>query len=312
MQIAIIGAGALGSLLGGLLARSGHPVLLYNSSNAAHIQATQEHGLVIETPEGEYRLAVPAASRVADLGGADLAILCVKAYSVQTVLDQVGLFLKSVPWVLSLQNGYGFEEAIVRVVSHEKFLRGVTSLGATLLGPGRVRWAGTGVTYLGRWSGQPIPSLEEIVDAFNRAGLETASVANIHERVWRKLVINAAINPLTALFGVPNGELLRDADLRAIMRAMACECVAVAGQRGLPLAEAEMIDRVEEVCRRTSENISSMLQDVRRGKPTEIEFINGAFVREALSQGLRTPLNLLMLKLIQSTSRASNSSAVTR
>ncbi len=267
---------------------------------------------MIETTEGEYSIAIPAASRVRDLGCADVAILCVKAYSVQTALDQVGLFLKSVPWVLSLQNGYGFEEAIVRVVSDEKFLRGVTSLGATLLGPGRVRWAGTGVTYLGRWSGHPIPSLEEIVDAFDRAGIETASAANIQERVWRKLIINAAINPLTALFGVPNGELLRDADLRAIMRAMACECVAVARQRGYSLAEAEMTDQVEEVCRRTSQNISSMLQDIRRGKPTEIEFINGAFVREARSQGLRTPLNQLMLKLIQSLSKASNSSAVTR
>jgi 2-dehydropantoate 2-reductase len=117
--------------------------------------------------------------------------------------------------------------------------------------------------------------------------------------VWSKLIINSAVNPLAALFDVPNGELLTDSHLREVLHGVTRESVAVARALNYAFSDPEMIAKVDEVCRRTAENISSMLQDVRQGKTTEIEFINGAIVHAAQQSRIPAPLNRLLLKLIR-------------
>lgn len=303
MKITILGAGALGSLFGGLLARSGHDVTLYNRSHLEHVRMIRERGLTIEAAEGEFSVRVRATSAVSELEPPDLAAIFVKAYATRQVIHETRSLLQSVPWVMSLQNGVGLEELILEQVPLERFLRGTTSHGATLLSPGRVRWAGKGLTYLGRWRDAPTPEVQSIVAAFERAGLVAHLSPNPEEQVWRKLIINSAINPLTALFSVPNGDLLTDPVLHELGEAVTRESVAVARARGFDFSEPEMIARVETVCRQTAGNISSMLQDVRRGKPTEIDFICGAIVREGGRLGLCTPLNLLLAQLIRRGSR---------
>ena len=298
MKIVIVGAGALGSLFGGLLARAGASVWLYNPSNVAHVHAIQHNGLRIERDAELITVAVPATTTTEALADADLVGIFVKAYQTAQAMEQIAPKLNRRSWVLSVQNGVGMEAEILKFVPSERFLRGVTAQGATLLGPGRVRWAGVGPTKLGRWEGPLTSELEDILALFQRAGIETEYSQEIERLLWEKLIINCAINPLTALFDQPNGVIVHDSELREIAGAVACEALRVARAHGVTLTEEEAIARVETVAQKTAQNISSMLQDVRRGRPTEIAYINGAVVREGRRLRIPTPLNLLLTRLI--------------
>ena len=298
MRICIVGAGALGSLFGGLLARAGASVCLYNPSNVEHIRAIQSAGLRIERDGTSLKVSVEAATTPDALEDADLVGIFVKAHQTAQAMEQIAPKLNRQSWVLSLQNGVGMESEILKFVSQERFLRGVTAHGATLLGPGRVRWAGVGPTRLGRWKGPVTPEIEHILALFRSADIETEYSDEIARLLWEKLIINCVINPLTALFDQPNGVIVHDAELREIAGAIACEALRVARAHEVTLTEEEAVARVEMVAQKTAQNISSMLQDVRRGRPTEIEYINGAVVREGRRLGIPTPLNLLLTRLI--------------
>lgn len=298
MRICIVGAGALGSLFGGLLARAGASVCFYNPSNVEHIRAIQSAGLHIERNDTSVKVSVEAATTPDALEDANLVGIFVKAHQTAQALEQIASKLNRRSWVLSLQNGVGMEGEILKFVSKERFLRGVTAQGATLLGPGRVRWAGVGPTKLGRWEGPVTPEIEDILTLFRSADIETEYSEEIERLLWEKLIINCAINPLTALFDQPNGVIVHDPELREIAGAVAQEVLRVARAHGVTLTEAEAIERVETVAQKTAQNISSMLQDVRRGRPTEIEYINGAVVREGRRLHIPTPLNLLLTRLI--------------
>lgn len=298
MRIFIVGAGALGSLFGGLLAHAGASVSLYNPSNVEHVQAIQNAGLIIERDGTAMNVSVEATTTLKALAEADLVGIFVKAHQTARAMEQIAPKLTQRSWVLSLQNGIGMESEILKFVSPERFLRGVTSQGATLVGPGRVRWAGVGPTKLGRWSGPPVPEIEELFALFGKAGIEAEYSEEVERLLWEKLIINCAINPLTALFDQPNGVIADDSQLREVVQAVVLETLRVACAHGVTLSEEEAIARVETVARKTAQNISSMLQDVRRGRPTEIDYINGAVVREGQRLGIPTPLNLLLTRLI--------------
>lgn len=303
MRIGIVGAGALGSLFGGLLARAGASVCLYNPSNIEHIRAIQSSGLRIERENSSFTVSVEATTTPEALAEADLVGIFVKAHQTAQAMHQIAPKLNQRSWVLSLQNGVGMESEILQFVPKERFLRGVTAHGATLLGPGRVRWAGVGPTKFGRWEGPLTPEIEDTLALFRRAQIEAEYSDEIERLLWEKLIINCAINPLTALFDQPNGVIAHDAELREIAGAVACEALRVARAHGVTLTEAEAVERVEMVAAKTAQNISSMLQDVRRGRPTEIDYINGAVAREGQRLGIPTPLNLLLTKLIRERSK---------
>ncbi|MCS6903053.1 MAG: 2-dehydropantoate 2-reductase [Candidatus Bipolaricaulota bacterium] len=301
MRILIIGAGALGSLFGGLLARAGATVQLYNPSQREHIHAIRREGLQIERTGGETLcIRLQATADPHEIEDAEIVGIFVKAHQTATAISQIAFKIPPSAWVLSLQNGIGLEREILKYISPERFLRGTTAQGATLLGPGRVRWAGVGPTRLGRWQGPPIAEIDQIIALLNRAGLETEFVTEIERYLWEKLIVNGAINPLTALFDVPNGMIVHDGALREIAHAVAREALPIARRHGVLWNEQEMIERIESVACKTAENISSMLQDVRRGRRTEIEYINGAIVREGRRLNLPTPLNLLLVQLVAS------------
>lgn len=304
MKIAVIGAGALGSLVGGLLARAGHDVWLYNPSNVEHVRAVRSQGLCIETPEGEaFSVPVEATASVEEIPQPqDLVGIFVKAYRTEEALRRAAHLLSEETWLLSLQNGLGFEDMLVHYAPG-RVLRGVTAQGATLVEPGKVRWAGRGPTRIGLW-GSPSPQeppqrVREIVQALDEAGLEASYEPRIERALWEKLLVNAAINPLTALLDVPNGALVEDPELRGILRDLVREALPVVRSHGVDLSEEEAVRRVEEVCRATARNLSSMLQDVRRGRPTEIEFITGTLVREGERLGVPTPLHRLLRELVR-------------
>ena len=211
MRVAIVGAGALGSLFGGILSQHDHEVWLYNPSNIEHIEAIKSAGLVIETADGELHVEPHATTRVDEIPlPVDLVGIFVKTYNTELALNAAMSLIGSESWVLSLQNGVGSEEVISKLLDWGLILRGVTAQGATYLAPGRVRWGGRGPTRvcaLTELTAEQGDALRNLCSNFADADWDCEIVNDIESLLWEKLIVNAGINPLTALFDVLNGEL---------------------------------------------------------------------------------------------------------
>jgi len=299
MKIGVIGAGAMGSLYGGKLAAAGAEVVLYDISRP-HVEAVNASGLVIaELPDGKENVVRLKATVVpGDLADADLLLVFVKSNATAAAARQFAGLAKPGAIAVTLQNGLGNEQLLREAFGAERTAAGVTSQGATFLGPGRVRHAGVGPTHL-CMSDKANEKLGPLAEALQRAGFETHLENSIDSLVWSKLVINVGINALTALTGLPNGRLLDFPQLRALMADLVAEAVNVARTRGVALTYAEPLAMVYTVAEKTGRNRSSMLQDFDHRRPSEIEFMNGAIVREAESLGVEVPVNRTITRLVQ-------------
>lgn len=294
MRIAIIGIGAMGCLFGARLAPLADVVMVGTWPEG--LAALRERGIILADAQGEWVVPVQVADE-AILPSCDLALVLVKSYQTARAAHQAAELLASQGLALTLQNGLGNDEVLAASLGASRVALGVTAQGAMLLGPGRVYHAGTGPTYLGVTPATR-ERLEEVGALFRQAGFETHLTENIAGLVWGKLVINSAINPLTALLRVPNGALLESESARALMEAVAWETARVARAQGVRLPFDDPAERVREVAAHTARNRSSMLQDVLRGAPTEIEAINGAVVRTGQRLGVPTPINATLWRLV--------------
>lgn len=299
MKIAIVGAGAMGSLFGGRLSQSGHQVLLYDI-NREHVETIQTDGLVIEDlASGTQEICHPIATTQAeDLRVAEIFIIFVKSAATEAVARQFSEITGVGTIAVTMQNGLGNEAILKKHFGEQRTAAGVTSQGATFLGPGRIRHAGRGPTHL-CMSDRNNEKLEDFVDALNQAGLETALEENIDDLIWSKLIINVGINAVTALTGLPNGRLLEFPNCKALMADLVAEAVAVAEKRGVHLTYPDPLEMVYTVAEKTGGNRSSMLQDFDRKRQSEIDFINGAIVREAEALGLEAPVNRAVTRLVR-------------
>lgn len=298
MEILIIGAGALGCLFAALLA-SHASVHLY-TTNTAHAHAINDNGLLFtEMDDGQRRLTIPALTDPARYGRrADLILLCTKARSTEAAAATARQLLADNGLVLTLQNGLGNLEKIAAAVGPERAAAGITAQGATLLAPGQIRHAGNGATVLAAGFGQSA-SIAAIAELFNCAGIETCTSNDVNALLWSKLIINVGINALTALLRVPNGLLAEVNECRDLMAEAVAEAEAVARALHIDLDYGHQLDRVRQVCVQTRANRSSMLQDILRGAPTEIDVINGAVVAKGREVGVVTPVNLLLTRLVK-------------
>lgn len=296
MYFLVVGPGAMGSLFAACLQRAGFEVTLldYIEERAKRIN---DHGIRVEGVTGEYTVKVPTTT-----GGIpkppDLVLICVKAYNTREASMNVDLWLKPETAVVTLQNGLGNLEILEEIFGGERVLGGVTAEAATLVGPGIIRHAGRGETIIGP-GGDPEGPAERMVVAFNRAGFQARSVNDVKDLIWGKLLINVGINALTAITRLKNGRLPELEGTRLVLEEAVKEAVAVAEAKNIKLPYADPIGRVIEVCRATAGNIASMLQDVLKKKLTEIDFINGAIVREGRDLGIPTPVNLTLTSLVQ-------------
>ncbi len=299
MKLAVVGAGAMGSLFGGRISLAGHDVLLFDPYRE-HVDAVNARGLLIEQAgSGEAVLSRPRATAEAgDVRGPDVMIVFVKSTVTALVARQFAEAARPDTIVVTLQNGLGNEGILRESFGAGRTAAGVTSQGATFLGPGRIRHAGTGPTHLGMSDGRN-EKLGPFADVLRAAGFETHVERDVAALVWSKLVINVGINALTAMIGQPNGRLLDFEETRALMADLVAEAVAVAGARGIRLTYTDPLATVHEVARRTGANRSSMLQDFDRGRETEINFINGAIVREAAALGIAVPVNTAVTRLVK-------------
>lgn len=297
MRIAIVGAGAMGSLFGGKLSRVASVTLL--DSWAEHVAAIQKDGLSIAELDGqESRVRIAATGDPDSVPESDLAIIFVKAHATRQASEWARRFLAPDGLALTLQNGVGNAEVMAEVLGAERVVAGVTSHGATLLGPGRVRHAGQGPTHIAT---RPNISaqLTDLMDVFEQAGFEVHFSADLDSLIWGKLIINVGINALTAILRVPNGWLVESPSAGELMAQAVAEAVAVCQAKGICLPYDDPLGRVRQVAQATAGNRSSMLQDVLRGFPTEIGVINQAIVREGERLGIPTPVNRFLLTTIR-------------
>jgi 2-dehydropantoate 2-reductase len=299
MKIAIIGAGAMGSLFACFLHRAGHEAWLLDKDRE-RVQGIQEAGITLEDPAGTHRFTISTVTgRAGDIGTADLVIVFVKSYDTAEAVGSAGPIFGDTTLVLTLQNGLNNLETIAAVTGRDRLLGGTTAHGATLLGHGRIRHAGSGDTVIGAFGRAGAGELNMVAGLFNRAGIKTAITGDLITTLWKKLIINAAINPLTALTGLCNGELIEHPGLADVQGRMVMEACTVTEARGISINRGDAVAMVREVCRRTSSNKSSMLQDVLNRRRTEIDSINGAIVAAGEACNVPAPYNTVVTRLVK-------------
>ena len=221
------------------------------------------------------------------------ALVLVKSWQTERVAKQLERCLTTAGIALTLQNGLGNYEALKGALGQERVALGVTTVGARMLEPGYVQHTGEGKVMIGFH-----PKLGELRELLKKTGFQVEMIADPESLLWGKLVINAAINPLTALLRVANGELLERPAAREVMAEAAREAALVATRQGIALPYTDPLEAVENVAFNTAQNISSMLQDVLRGTPTEIDAINGAILQAGERLGVPTPVNRMLWRLV--------------
>jgi len=288
----------MGCLFAAFLSKSKEEIWLLDK-NKEHAAKINQQGIIIEGISGNWRASLKATAQINDIEKADLVIISVKSYDTKSALVSVKALIAEDTCVLTLQNGIGNIEIIGEVVGQEKVIGGITNMGATLLDVGHIRHAGKGETVIGRIDGKIPVEIRSIREIFNKVGLETRVSRDIKGFLWSKLLINAGINALTAITRLNNGKLLDFEGTRKIMRMAVTEGIKVAKRKRIKLIYDDPLAKVEAVCEATQANVSSMLQDVLRKKPTEVDFINGVIVRHGQEMGIPVPVNSVLFDLVK-------------
>lgn len=289
--ILIVGAGALGTFFAAKLAQAGIKITILDEWHEA-INALNTQGATLIDNDGQkVSSPVNAATHCKQV---DLALVLVKSWQTEQIAIQLSECLSPNGLAITLQNGWGNGKILASVLGAERVAQGVTTTGAALVAPGVVRAGGEGLVSL-----EMHPRLGAFTALLAETGIQSEVVSNAASLVWSKLIINAAINPLTALLDIPNGELIKRPSARKLMGELAHETAAVAKAQNIALSFNDPIHAVEEVAQRTARNSSSMRQDLRRGAPTEINAICGAIARIGKKCGVPAPLNETMTMLIK-------------
>ena len=302
MHFLLVGPGALGCLLSSVITKGmgDHDRLTILDHNAARASQLTKEGIVYHLGEKQVRFSVNAISNPQQLAPVDVVILCVKSYDVINSLKFCQPILSGNTLLVFLQNGISHLD--LKAHQHKATAAfGTTTEGATLLGPGQVRHAGSGVTYLGFLAPpneQAAKLLQNTQEVFSTGGLDTHLADNILTRLWAKLFINAGINALTAILGCNNGELLTLPGIDKRMKAAVDEARHIAEKKEIPIMD-DPYQATRMVCSKTAKNVSSMLQDVRKKRRTEIDAINGAIMALGHITGIDTPENNLLCQQIK-------------
>lgn len=298
MNIVIVGPGSMGCLLASFLDGTGREVaLLDKDADRARILAAQ--GVHVIAGGGVRVVPVSATADPARVTEADIILVCVKAYDTESALDRIAPFVSGHAVVASFQNGLGHAETLAHHTDTARTVCAVTGQGATHLGVGRIAHAGQGLTRVAPYSPDRPDAARQLVALLEEIGLETRYDPDRNRTLWSKLIINAGINPVTALADIPNGALLDRPDLFARAQAAALEAYAVAAALGVTLDRTDVVAELRRVCEKTATNVSSMLQDIRKGKRTEIDALNGAVAREGRRLGVPVPVNVELTETIR-------------
>ena len=292
MKICILGAGALGCAIGGVLTEGGSEVHLINRSRK-HVEAMNEHGLRLRDDGRERTVKVHAWTDCHGIGPADLVVVLVKSFDTRAAIEGAAPVIGPDTLVLSLQNGLGHEDVLADVVGRERVLAGKTYVGGVMLAPGHVIAGTRGKhTYIGELDGRITGRVRAIAAEFTRAGLDTTVSDNIIGTMWDKLLVNVATGALSGITRLPYGELYAVPEVRDCALAAVAEAIAVARASGVTLSISEPLEAWNKAAAGLPADFkTSMLQSLEKDSVTEIDFINGAVVRWGAKCKVPTPVN---------------------
>lgn len=297
MRIVIIGAGAMGTLFAGFLAKKTNDVTLVVKNNKSE-KIIKKNGIKIT---GFSEIFVPPSklkitSNCRKINPPDLAIIFTKAYDTAKVMPNIKKMLGRNIFVLTLQNGIGNYETISKFTDKNKIILGVTSESATLVRCGKVIHTGKGETVIGKTN---TGISEKIAHIFNKCGIKTNINKKIKSAVWSKLVLNCAVNPVAAISKVKNGQIIKYKNLEEVALESGREAIQVAKAMGIKLLFSDISKKINDICRATSDNTNSMLADILAGRKTEIDFINGAVIKIADKLKVPVPVNKMLYKTVK-------------
>ena len=303
-SVAIVGCGALGGVFAGLLASAGLDVVAVVRTEQQR-KAIADNGLRLLESGRETEVRLAACTELPAGKAFDLVLVLVKAFSTEAVAERLAERVAPETPVLTLQNGLGNAEALAARLEPKQVLAGIATLGALRESAGVVRLTGRGECVIGAWDRAGERHAGPAAELLTRAGIPSTVAPSVLPVLWKKLAVNAVINPLTAILRVPNGELLDRPELDPLIAEIAEEVWRVAERHKIPLPmPPELVEEVRRVCRGTASNRSSMLRDVEEGRPTEIDSINGAVARLGREREAPTPANLALAALVQALVRA--------
>ena len=286
-----MGAGAVGCYFGGLLARAGHRVTLI--ARPQHVEAISRDGLRMETKTFDERVRVQASSDPAAVKGAQLVLFCVKSGDTQAAGEQIKPYVGREAVVLCLQNGCDNDQRLRDVLPQPEVAAAVVYVGTEMLGPGHVKHHGRGELVIDPV--RNIPGLDKVLAA---AGIPAEVSDNVRGALWQKLIINCAYNAVSAIAQKPYGETVPGTGIRDVMEDVIQECLAVAQAEGVRIT-TDVRAAVERVFETIPAQYSSTAQDLARGKPTEIDYLNGHIVRRGQALGIPTPANRVLWALVK-------------
>lgn len=297
-KICVVGPGAIGCLFASFLRQAGCDITLLDK-NPDRAKFILRKGVTVTGIGGRRRVGIPATADAASIGTCDLVLIAVKSYDTEVAARSALPLLGTGAVFLTLQNGLGNAETIASVVGGKNVLAGTTAQGANLVSPGHVVHAGVGDTFVGELSGRISERARRVANLLSSCGIPAKACRGINNQIWGKLVINAGVNPLTVILQCRNGQILENPHSRQLLHLLVEEAASVARKRGIRLPYRNSSAQAEKVASLTAENISSMLQDIRRGKRTEIDYINGAVVAGAKRCSVSAPFNLFALHLVK-------------
>ncbi|MED5618974.1 ketopantoate reductase family protein [Ideonella sp. BN130291] len=290
MNVAVMGAGAVGCYYGGMLARAGHEVCVVGRQ--AHVEAIRQHGLRLDTQTFDEHVTMQASTDARGVSGAELVLFCVKSTDTETAGLEIQPHLAPDALVLSLQNGVDNAERLQAVLGRP-VLPAVVYVATEMAGPGHVKHHGRGELVIG-----PSARSDELVATFGAAGVPLQVSGNVAGALWAKLILNCAYNALSAITQLPYGRLVQGVGVEAVMRDVVAECLAVARASGVDVP-GDVWAAVERIAHTMPTQLSSTAQDLARGRPSEIDHLNGLVLRKGQALGVPTPANRVLHTLVK-------------
>ncbi|HEX5737992.1 MAG TPA: 2-dehydropantoate 2-reductase [Hydrogenophaga sp.] len=296
LKIAVMGAGAVGCFYGGMLARAGHTVTLIG--RPAHVAAIQTHGLRMQTQWFDEPVTLRASTEAGAVADADVVLFAVKSPDTESAGAEMRPHLAPGALVLCLQNGVDNAERLGSVLPAHAVAAAVVYVATEMAGPGHLRHHGRGELLI-----EPSPHSAPFAEALVAAGVPTEVSDNVRGALWTKLILNCAYNALSALARLPYGDLVQQPGVTDVMRDVVAECMAVARAEGVTLPP-DVDATVSHIAKTMPTQFSSTAQDLMRGKPSEIDHLNGHVMRRGEALGVPTPANRVLWTMVKMAERS--------
>ena len=300
-KVAVLGAGAMGCLFGGLMAEKGLDVVLIDVWKD-HVDAINKNGLKMDGHGGDRFIKIKATTDPSTLNPVDAIIIMCKATALEKALTTSKNIIGDKTMLMSFQNGIGHEAIMQEIAGKNKVLGGTTTQASNIVGPGHIKNHGSLPSWIGEYEGGMSDRVSDLAETFTAHNLETIAVADIKKRKWMKLFALTAIGPLSSVFDLHHTDLYITNKNQKVSRNLGKQIIletrAVAKADGVNVTEDECLEMFNKIVDSKQTNKSSMCFDILNKRKTEIEFINGAVAKIGKSHGIKTPMNDLMYNMI--------------